>query len=334
MTTIENRLPAGLLVRHATMDDLQAVYELVHACDLADSGMPDHTLEEFQVYWASPDIELATDAWTVLTSDGRAVGYGDVDQQGYVRFTSFCRVLPEYRNRGIEAHLLRLTEERAREQIGQAPEGARVTLSSFVSHEDTVVPGIFEQLGYTFVRSHWRMEIKLDKGKAPEVPLLPEGMTVRTLIAGQEERAVFEMIDTAFQDHWGHMPSTFEHWSHWKFDRKSFDPTLWFLAFDGDVLAGGSLCLYEEDLRLGWVGNLAVLRPWRQKGLGMALLVHSFAEFHRRGIYTVGLGVDSQNLTGATRLYERAGMHIALQSDTYQKELRAGKELSTQSIEG
>jgi len=98
------------------------------------------------------------------------------------------------------------------------------------------------------------------------------------------------------------------------------------------VLAGGSLCMYEEDLKLGWVDNLAVLRPWRQKGLGMALLLHSFAEFHRRGIYTVGLGVDSQNLTGATRLYERAGMHIALQSDTYQKELRAGKELSTQSI--
>src|SRR5579863_4456062 len=170
MTIIEYRLPAGLLVRHTTMDDLQAVYELVHACDLADGGMTNHTLEEIRVYWESPDIELATDSWTVLTGDGRVVGYEDVDQKGYVRFMSFCRVLPEYRNRGIEAHLLRLTEERAREQIGQAPEGARVTLSSFVSHEDTVVPAIFEQLGYTFVRSFWRMEIELDKEKAPDVP--------------------------------------------------------------------------------------------------------------------------------------------------------------------
>jgi ribosomal protein S18 acetylase RimI-like enzyme len=61
-------------------------------------------------------------------------------------------------------------------------------------------------------------------------------------------------------------------------------------------------------------------------------LLHAFAEFYRRGVVKVGLGVDSQNLTGATRLYERAGMHVALQHNTYEKELRAGLELSTQSI--
>jgi ribosomal protein S18 acetylase RimI-like enzyme len=88
----------------------------------------------------------------------------------------------------------------------------------------------------------------------------------------------------------------------------------------------------DKDLHIGWVNQLAVLRPWRRKGLGIALLLHSFAEFYRRGIVNVGLGVDAQNLTGATRLYERAGMHVALQHDTYEKELRAGQELSTQSI--
>jgi hypothetical protein len=41
--------------------------------------------------------------------------------------------------------------------------------------------------------------------------------------------------------------------------------------------------------------------------------------------------VDSQNLTGATRLYERAGMHVARIHITYEKELRAGIELSTQA---
>ena len=73
-------------------------------------------------------------------------------------------------------------------------------------------------------------------------------------------------------------------------------------------------------------------RPWRHMGLGMALLLHSFREFYRRGTHKVGLSVDSQNLTGATRLYERAGMHVARQYDTYQKELRPGVELSTQTI--
>jgi mycothiol synthase len=41
----------------------------------------------------------------------------------------------------------------------------------------------------------------------------------------------------------------------------------------------------------------------------------------------MALGVDADNPTGATRLYERAGMHIGQQYATYSKELRAGIEL-------
>ncbi len=114
--------------------------------------------------------------------------------------------------------------------------------------------------------------------------------------------------------------------------RETFDPTLWFLAFEGEQIAGGALCNDEVDMDLGWVGQLAVLRPWRRKGVGLALLLHAFGEFYKRGRRKVGLGVDSQNLTGAVRLYERAGMHAARQYISYQKELRAGKELSTQTI--
>jgi mycothiol synthase len=67
-------------------------------------------------------------------------------------------------------------------------------------------------------------------------------------------------------------------------------------------------------------------------GLGMALLRHSFGEFYHRSARKVALEVDSQNLTGATRLYERAGMHATRQYDIYEKELRTGEELSTQSL--
>ncbi len=40
----------------------------------------------------------------------------------------------------------------------------------------------------------------------------------------------------------------------------------------------------------------------------------------------------SENLTGATRLYERAGMSMALVFDTYEKELRAGVDISTRIL--
>ena len=74
-------------------------------------------------------------------------------------------------------------------------------------------------------------------------------------------------------------------------------------------------------------------REYRQRGLGHAFLQHSFADFYRRGKRKVGLGVDAYNLTGALRLYERAGMHVARVNITFEKELRAGVDLSTQSIE-
>ena len=78
---------------------------------------------------------------------------------------------------------------------------------------------------------------------------------------------------------------------------------------------------------IGWVGSLGVRRPWRKRGLGEALLLQSFYNLHANGYKTIGLGVDAQNPTGATRLYKKAGMHAASEFVTYEKELRPGREL-------
>jgi ribosomal protein S18 acetylase RimI-like enzyme len=72
------------------------------------------------------------------------------------------------------------------------------------------------------------------------------------------------------------------------------------------------------------VDILGVRRGWRRRGIGLALLGAAFTEFHRRGIPRAELGVDSENPTGATRLYERAGMHVAHAWETWEKELRPG----------
>ena len=95
------------------------------------------------------------------------------------------------------------------------------------------------------------------------------------------------------------------------------------IAWDGNEIAGFSLNRFGKGI--GWVGTLAVRRPWRKKGLGLALLRHSFGEFYKRGMTTIGLGVDASNPTGATRLYQRAGMYVAGEFVMYEKELRAGE---------
>ena len=100
-------------------------------------------------------------------------------------------------------------------------------------------------------------------------------------------------------------------------------------------IAGMSLCYPKqvEDPQMGWVSTLGVRRPWRRRGVALALLHHSFGEFYRRGQQRVGLGVDAESITGATRLYEKAGMYVQRRYNTYHKELRPGKELGTKTLQ-
>ena len=328
--TVTDTLPKNLLVRHPLMSDVRAVHELLSICDIAEYGTPDLSEEEIRAQWSSPSQNLETDIWIVVTPENNIIGYAEVWQRGqHALLFAFMRVHPDYQNQGIEDHLLHLAEARALQHIPEAPADARVTLNLWTSNLNMEMQQLLEQVGFTRIRTHWRMDIDMEQ--APPAPKWPEGITVRSFVPGQDDRSVFEMVDEAFQDHWGHMPGNFEEWKHRTAQRENFDPTLWFLAFEADKIAGGALCAYYMEQ--AWVDTLGVLRPFRRKGLGMALLRHAFGEFYRRGSRKVVLGVDSQNLTGAVRLYRNAGMHVAREDSTYSKELRAGRELSTQTLE-
>jgi ribosomal protein S18 acetylase RimI-like enzyme len=99
-----------------------------------------------------------------------------------------------------------------------------------------------------------------------------------------------------------------------------YDPTLWFLIRDRDEVAA-TVRNDPERNGGGYVGEIGVRRPWRGRGLGRALLLHSFAEFQRRGQTRVTLGVDAENPTGATKLYDSVGMHVEMESVVFEKVL-------------
>jgi ribosomal protein S18 acetylase RimI-like enzyme len=100
-------------------------------------------------------------------------------------------------------------------------------------------------------------------------------------------------------------------------------PELSFLAMAGDQVAAVVLCkVHMGNGKVLWLG----VRPaFRRLGLGMALLHQAFGEFYRRGLARVELRVDAENVTGATRVYERAGMRVTHRFDICGKELRAGR---------
>lgn len=330
---MEATILESLQVRAPTIEDLERVTALINTCAMHDEGLNDTTVEDLQHDWEIPGFNLATDALLICTAEDLPVGIAQLfTEVPFVQNYMRVRVHPDYRGRGIGTRLMRFAEERARQFIDRAPADARVTLLTGVNRRNEAAQELFRNEGFACVRYFSEMEIELKE--APPAPSWPAGITVRTFVPGQDEQAVYEADNEAFIDHWGYVPTSFEVWMHDMQTGKGIEPSLWFLAVDGDQIAGMALCPpeYPPDPTMGWVSSLGVRRAWRKRGIGLALLHHAFGEFYRRGLTKVGLGVDADSLTGATRLYERAGMHAVRQYARYLKELRPGKDLSAQTL--
>ena len=127
----------------------------------------------------------------------------------------------------------------------------------------------------------------------------------------------------AFSEEWDYVTLDYDTWRKRAFGPSGFDPGLAPVVWAGDEVVAFSRNYAKRNGNWGFVGTLGVRPAWRRRGLGLALLRESFRRFRETGETTVALGVDVENPTGATRLYERAGMHVLWQADVWQKELRA-----------
>lgn len=333
--TTANGLPTGYTARAVVRDDVSATAALLNTCFQVEVGAKATDETEILNEWGTPGFDLATDSHGVVAPDGTLVAYAEfwnlTDPR--VRPFVFARVLPEHRDKGIGSYLVHWAEARARGFISEAPPEARVTLRLSTPVVVPQAQALFEDQGFQHIRTFYRMTIEMDA--PPPEPVWPDGITVRVLRDLDDDlRAAVAANDDAFQDHWGYLPVAFEKWKHWIDNDPDFDRTLYFLAMDGNEIAGTCFCRPKmpEDAGLGWVDDLGVRRAWRRRGLGEAFLRHAFGEFWRRGQRKVGLGVDATSLTNATRLYEKVGMRVTRENRQYEKELRPGIELSTQSI--
>src|SRR5262249_14410919 len=134
-----------------------------------------------------------------------------------------------------------------------------------------VLPEVLSDRGFVPFRKSLEMQVPLDD-TTPE-PVWPEGVTVRTVRAG-EDRDVHALGEEAFADLSDFRPTPFEDWAFMWNERKHLD--LWFAAeAAGGELAGVALCEPQRP-GLGWIETLAVRRSWRRRGLGRALLLHAF----------------------------------------------------------
>ncbi len=302
---MSSSLPDGFRVRPATVEDATAINELVIAVDTAVQGWSDSTETELVDWWRLTD--LAESSWVV--EDGSLAAYGVVIAHGENAETDGF-VHPAKTGLGLGSWLVLRGEQRAREL------GYRAVLTWCLG-PDTDARALFERFGYREVRRFYRMLVEHEA--EPPAPEWPEGFRLSTFEPG-DGRAFHAALNEAFAEEWNHVSEPFEQWAERRINVPDFDPSRWFIVREGDEIAAVLRC-DADRAGAGWVGALGVLRSWRKRGLGLALLRHAFGEFYRRGQPRVGLGVDAQNPTGATRLYERVGMHVAYEAVAFEKKL-------------
>ncbi len=333
-TSLQSSLPRGYSVRPIEMDDATEIVALLNADAQIFAQETLFSVSEYRVDLQNPLLDLAQHTRLIRTANGAVAALAELHQRPpWVRPFLWIRVAPEQRGRGLGAWLMAWGIAIARTTLHQAPPDTRVSLGANTIAGNQAAERLFALFGMTHVRSF--LQMRIDMEASPPAPVWPAGIRVRTFHLHNDDVALFTAQEEAFTDHWGHVPRPFKEdfplWRDRLHNDPLLDPTLYFLAMDGDEIAGFSLCLapVPGELQAGWVSQLGVRRPWRRRGLGQALLLHSFSEFHRRGVATVGLGVDAESLTGATRLYERAGMWIQHTTDVYEMELRPGTNTST-----
>ena len=304
--------PAEFAVRAPRVGDADDIARLLAAFDTSfgveETEQPEDLLDEWR------ELDLSRDAW-VWELDGRIVAYAAVhargEQAANSRLVADGYVSPDYAGRGLGTAIVDNTERRARERAAPRIENA-------VLGNDARAAELLQARGYRDVRHFYRMRIELD-GPPPE-PRWPEGFEIAAFDPA-EAHEFHDALKDGFAEEWGHTPEPFEAFAKRRLEEERFDPTLWTTVRVGDEIAAVLIADWKRYGETGWIESIAVRKPRRRRGLGEALLLRAFGQLYDRGERVVRLGVDAENPTGATRLYERVGMSVSFEAVIYAKDL-------------
>ena len=277
------------------------------------------------------NCDPATDI-LIAEGDGTLTGFVRCEWQreatGLYRYRIAFGLTPEWRGYGLRRAMLRWAEARLTQVASGHPDTApRFYQSSAPRHAADLV-ALLESEGYRPTRYFNRMVRSLAE-PIPDTPL-PPGLELRP-VRPEQYRPIWDAAHEAFRDHWGYSPWTDDEYEAWLKNPVEFMPQLWQVAWDvdKDEVAGQIQTFIDAhenekfNRRRGYTESISVRRPYRQRGLARAMIMASLRTLQDHDMTESALHVDTESLSGATRLYEACGYVTDVTYVTYRKPLVA-----------
>jgi mycothiol synthase len=309
--------------------DLQAICDLSNLIDAVDKLDDNHSVEDTRQAMLDPNRDPQRDVRLWEDAAGRLVGFGamwipraqpDADK---VDADLYMRIHPDTRLQGLEDEILAWGEARTREVARER--GVKAQLFSGAREHYSYGRSVLEAHGYTIARYFYKMERPLDQ-PLPD-PEFPPGYTLRHVNGDADVERWVECFNQSFIDHWGFHPATVER-RRYRMADPLYEAELDLVveAPNGEFAAFCSCRIDPDDNARnnrseGWVNVLGTRRGHRKIGLGRATLLAGMHVLKAHGVATAVLGVDAENPTGALRLYESVGFHVADTDIAYVRDL-------------
>ncbi|MEJ1113029.1 mycothiol synthase [Paenarthrobacter sp. CCNWLY172] len=254
-----------------------------------DSG--DHSVLSLALY--APDED--SDPATAEDLAGIAVVVEAPDSSGVLELA----VHPSYRNQGVAGRLLgALQDKRSLDGLSAWSHG---------NHE--AAAELATRFGYGPVRELWKMRLMSSASALPDAGL-PDGVSLRAFVPGQDEQAWLAANRAAFSHHPEQGSMTLADLEARKAE-DWFDPAGFLLAVntDGELLGFHWTKVHPRQgphPAIGEVYVVGVTPAAQGLGLGKALTVAGIKHLQEKGLHAVMLYVDADN-QAAVALYQKLG---------------------------
>ncbi len=323
-------LPAGWTVGTPDPDDLADVRrltDLLRAHEREGRGWPGSGKQDVLVEVSDHGLRTRQNV-VVRDETGSIRAWGSVHDRASGRML-FVHIV----ERGIDAKVGRACSDvlvewavgQARE-VGAARGLATQQIDTGAYAGDERQQAWLSRSGFTQVRTWWQMS----RDVAPEERDLVEdparwekdGVVVRLTEGEDDWRAVHDVLEAAFTDHFNSKPETFDEflfrlredpghrWDHW-----------WLAEVDGQP--AGALVATESPSS-SYVAYIGVVEIARGRGVAKGLLRTVIADAATRGRESVGLEVDAESSTGADRLYRGMGWETSYVTESWHRDVPVG----------